>query len=103
MARTAVDRAALAAKFSSSPEAEREPAAAAGPSQIRSVVFTTKLPVGRHHAFSKWLAEEAFTLGVAPKWVGLQAGIEELVGLLLTNERVARELHDALAERVRGQ
>jgi hypothetical protein len=100
MPRTSTERAALAARFSSSPEQERPAAPAATPGQIRIVQFTFKLPFGRHHAFTSWLGEVAFTLGVSPKWVGLQAGLEELVGLALTDETTARKLEERLRARV---
>jgi len=100
MTRTATDRAALAARFSSSPEHERPTTPAAGPSQIRNVTFTVKLPAGRHHEFAELLRDVAFQLGVAPKWVGLQAGVEELVGLLLTDTATEDRLRVRLAERV---
>lgn len=103
MAQTATDRAALAARFSSAPEHERTAAPEAGPSQIRSIRFTTDLPAGRHHAFTTWLREEAFTLGTSPKWVGLQAAVDELIGLALTDETTARKLHDRLRARIEGQ
>lgn len=100
MARAATDRAALAARFSSSPEHERPPAPTSGPSQIRNVTFTVKLPAGRHHAFAELLRGVAFRLGVAPKWVGLQAGLEEAVTLILTDEVVAKRWEQLLAARV---
>ena len=100
MPRTAQDRRELAARFSSSPEVERAAAPDVTPGQIRIVQFTFKLPFGRHHAFTTWLGEVAFTLGVSPKWVGLQAGLEELVGLALTDETTARKLEARLRKRV---
>jgi len=100
MPQTARERAALAARFSSAPEQERAAATDVRPSQIRIVQFTFKLPFGRHHAFTTWLGEVAFKLGVSPKWVGLQAGLEELVALALTDETTARKLEARLAERV---
>lgn len=101
MARTTTDRAALAARFSSSPEHERPAATSAGPSQIRTVTFTVKLPAGPHHAFAGLLRDVAFRLGVAPKWVGLQAGLEEAVTLILTDEVVAKRWELLLLDRVR--
>jgi hypothetical protein len=101
MARAATDRAALAARFSSSPEHERPTAATAARNQIRNVTFTVKLPAGRHHELTELLGDIAFQLGVAPKWVGLQAAYEELAGLILTDTTVADRLRQRLAQRVR--
>lgn len=101
MPSTSMNRAALAARFSSAPEAKRPPAPAAGPEQIRTVTFTVKLPVARHHKFAELLRDVAFRLGVAPKWVGLQAGLEEAVTLILTDETMAQRWEALLAERVK--
>jgi len=100
MPKTAQDRAELAARFSSAPDVERQVAPDVTPGQIRIVQFTFKLPFGRHHAFTTWLGEVAFTLGVSPKWVGLQAGLEELVGLALTDVTTQEKLRARLRARV---
>ncbi len=99
----ATDRAALAARLSSRPDAERPASAAADTGTIREVRSSLDLPRAHHHQFTTWLSEVAFTLGVSPKWVGVQAGLQELVMLALTDQRTRDLLTERLRERVREQ
>lgn len=100
---TTTDRAALAARLSSRPDHERERAPGANTVAIVKVQAQAKIAKAHHHAFVTWLNEVAFTLGTTPKWVGIQAGIEELVMLVLTDQRTRDMLTERLRERVREQ
>ena len=97
------DRAALARRLSSRPDAERESAATAQTVSIVKVALQTKVAKAHAHQFRERLNDLAFELGTTTKWVGVQAGLEELVMLALTDQRTWDLLAERVRERVREQ
>lgn len=78
--------------------AESKPAPDTQPrARTKLVRRTVDLPVARHHALTSWCEEQAVSLGVAR--VPGQYVMDELVHLLLTDERTAKMIREALRKR----